>query len=130
MPGNVLVDSSFFIDRLRAGDDPLVELTEDEDQWELVTCGVVVAEVLRGMKHRGAHKRMADFMGCMLYVPTLNPVWDRVAELAWQLDCKGQWVSIPDLTIAVCALEVEAAVLTVDSDFERIPGLRLLKKLD
>src|SRR5947207_2426806 len=45
MPGNVLVDSSFFIARLRHGEDPLMELAEFSDEYDFVTCGPVLVEV-------------------------------------------------------------------------------------
>ena len=129
MPGNVLVDSSYFIDRLRAGIDPLVELEPFMEDWELVTCGVVQMEVLRGMKHKNAHQRMAEFMSCMIYVPTLNNVWSRATNLAWSLDRQGKVMQVTDLLIASCAIEAEAAVLTLDSDYSRVPGLRTLRFL-
>ena len=129
MAGRALVDSSFFIDRLRTGRDPLAELAAFSDDWEMLTCGVVMVEVLRGMKQKSAHKRMADYMGCMLYVPTLNAVWERAAKLAWELDRMGRVMQVTDLMIAVCALEYEAAVLTLDGDFARVPGLRVISRL-
>jgi predicted nucleic acid-binding protein len=130
MPGRALVDSSFFIDRLRAGSDPIEELSEHSDEWELLTCGVVQVEVLRGLKHKGAHERMKEFMGCMLYVPTLNAIWERVAALAWNLDREGRTMQVTDLVIAACALEADAVVLTFDSDFSRVSGLRTIRALD
>lgn len=129
MAGRALVDSSFFIDRLRTGRDPLAELAAHSDDWEMLTCGVVMVEVLRGMKQKSAHKRMADYMGCMLYVPTLNTVWERATKLAWELDRAGRVMQVTDLMIAVCALEGDAAVLTFDSDFARVPGLRTISRL-
>ena len=129
MAGNVLVDSSFFIARLRAGLDPLEELAAFSDDWEMVTCGVVQMEVLRGMKLPGSHRRMAEFLECMLYVPTLNNIWERAVKLAWSLDRQGKVMQVTDLVIASCALEAEAAVLTLDSDFGRVPGLRTLRAL-
>lgn len=129
MPGNVLVDSSFYIDRLRAGEDPLHELTLRADEYDYFTCGIVITEVLRGMKIRKAHDRMAEFLGCMMYVPTSNKIWDRVHQLAWQLDRAGKFMQVTDLIIAVSALEADAAVLTLDSDFRRVPGLRVVSEL-
>ena len=73
---------------------------------------------------------MADFLGCMLYVPTLNAFWDRAANLAWELDRIGRTMQVTDLIIACCALESEAAVLTFDSDFENVPNLRAISALD
>jgi len=130
MPGRALVDSSFFIERLRAGLDPLQELAAFSDDWEFLTCGVVRIEVLRGMKHKTAHRRMADFMDCMWDVPTRNTVWERAAELAGKMDRQGRPMQVTDLLIATCALEAEAAVLTLDADFPRVPGLRAIRSLD
>jgi len=130
MAGRALVDSSFFIGWLRSGGDPLEVLAGHSEEWELLTCGVVQVEVLRGMKQKKAYQRMADYMGCMLYVPTLNAVWERATALAWDLDRLGRGMQVTDLLIASCALESEAAVLTFDSDFANVPDLRTLRALD
>ena len=129
MAANVLVDSSFFIDRLRAEKDPFEEFAAYADDDDFLTCGVVVAEVLRGVKIKKAHRRLEALFGCMIYVPTVNRVWERVAKLAWELDRTGKGMQIPDLIIAACALETDAAVLALDSDFDRVPGLRVISRL-
>lgn len=125
MLGNVLVDSSFFIDRLRAGLDPFEELGAWADECDFFTCGVVVTEVLRGVKERKKHDQMAGLFDCMLYLPTVNRTWQHVADLAWRLDRVGRNMQVTDLVIAVSALEADAGVLTVDSDFKRVPNLRV-----
>lgn len=130
MPGRALVDSSFFIDRMRAGVDPMEELSIHSDDWELLTCGIVQMEVLRGMKQKSAYQRMAAYLGSMLYVPTLNNVWQRASGVAWSLDRQGRAMQVTDLVIAACALEADAAVLTFDADFTRVSGLRVLRVLD
>ena len=129
MAANVLVDSSFFIDRLRAGTDPFEEFAARADADDFLTCGLVITEVLRGVKIKKAHQRLEALFGCMIYVPTLNRVWERVAKLAWELDRAGKGMQITDLIVAACALEVDAVVLTLDSDFERVPGLRVISRL-
>jgi predicted nucleic acid-binding protein len=129
MAANALVDSSFYIDRLRAGEDPLEELAAFADDWDILTCGVVRAEVLRGVKHKSAHRHMREAMDCMLYVPTSAGVWHRVEQLAWELDRQGKFMQITDLIIAASALESDAVVVTLDSDFRRVPGLQILPEL-
>ncbi len=129
MAGNVLVDSSYFIDRLRASDDPFDRLAAHADTDDFLTCGVVVAEVLRGIKMKKAHQRLVSLFACMIYVPTINRVWERVAKVAWELDRAGKGMQITDLVIAACALEADAAVLTLDGDFARVPGLRVISRL-
>jgi predicted nucleic acid-binding protein len=129
MAGNVLVDSSFYIARLRAGLDPFEEFGEHTETCDFFTCGIVKMEVLRGVKYKNAHRRMSDLMDCMFYVPTPNALWERAERVAWELDRTGRVVQVTDLIIAVCALEADATVLTFDSDFGNIPGLRTLRRL-
>jgi predicted nucleic acid-binding protein len=126
MAGNVLVDSCFYIDRWRSGADPFDELGEHTIECDFFTCGVVKMEILRGIKDKAMHRRVAELLGCMLYVPTQNALWERAERLAWELDRRGRFMQVTDLIVAACALEVDAAVLTLDSDFARVPGLRVL----
>ncbi len=129
MVENVLVDSSYYISRLRRGLDPVEEFALVEDEVDFFICGVVKIEVLRGLKVPKAHARMAAVFDTMLYVPTSNTLWERAAKLAWEIDRRGDFVQVPDLLIACCALEADAAVLTHDSDFRRVPGLRVVDRL-
>jgi predicted nucleic acid-binding protein len=124
MAGNVLVDSSFYIERLRAGEDPFEEFAAHAEETDFFVCGVVMIEVLRGVKIKKAHTRLASLFATMLYVPTANHIWERSAELAWELDRQGKSMQVTDLIIATCALAADAAVLALDSDFARVPGLR------
>jgi predicted nucleic acid-binding protein len=129
MAARALVDSSFYIDRLRSGDDPLEELAAAADNWEILTCGVVKTEVLRGLKYKNAHSRMTDAMNCMIFLQTTNSLWDRVVSLALELDRIGKFMRVTDLVVAASALEADAVVLTLDSDFRRVPGLQVVSGL-
>lgn len=129
MVGDILVDSSFFIDRLRAGEDPFEEFAAHADTLDFLTCGVVTLEVLRGVKIKKAHQRLSALFGCMIYLPTHNSIWERAGKLAWELDREGRSMQVTDLIVASCALEADAAVLTMDSDFSRVPGLRVQSEL-
>ena len=129
MAANALVDRSFYIDRLRSGEDPLEELAAAADDWEILTCGVVKSQVLRGLKFKNANRRMTEAMDCMICLPTSTAVWDRVIRLAWELDRAGKFLQVTDLIIAASALEADAAVLTLHSDFRRVPGLHVVSAL-
>jgi len=129
MVGNILVDSSYYISRLRQGKDPFGEFALVEDEVDFFICGVVKIEVLRGIRVPKAHAKIAAIFDTMSYVPTPNTLWERAARLAWEIDRRGDFVQVPDLLIAICALEADAAVLTYDSDFRRVPGLRVVDRL-
>lgn len=122
----VLVDSSFYIDRLRKRIDPLEELASAPPEWDITTCGVVIMEVCRGLRHLKERRRFEEAFSVMAFVPTSNKLWQKAADLAWTLDRQGQTMQVTDLLIATHALHVDAAVLTFDSDFENVPSLEVL----
>jgi predicted nucleic acid-binding protein len=130
MEESVLVDSSFFIRRMREKRDPFRELAEADDKYEFHACGVVLAEVCLGMMTPRLYREAMAAFEVMCWVPTTSGVWHRVSQIGWKLARDGIAMKIPDLTIAASALEIDAAVLTFDSDFEYVPGLRVINELD
>ncbi len=125
----LLPDSSFYITRARRYIDPFKELATGASEFELATCGLVVAEVTRGRRDPHVRRRFQEAFAVMVYLPTTNAVWERVAQLAWSLDRQGDVLQLPDLVIAATALEADATVLTLDSHFQKIPGLRIADRL-
>jgi predicted nucleic acid-binding protein len=122
----ILVDSSVYIRLMRQRLDPVAVLFEHYDSVNLVTCGMVRVEVLRGMKEARARKRLEDFMAVMQYVPADERLWHEATELAWKIDRAGETIQATDAVIAASALRLGASVLTLDSDFKRVPGLHTL----
>ncbi len=123
----ILVDSSIYIRLMRQRLDPVAVLFEHYDTVNLVTCGMVRLEVLRGMREPRAAKRLEDFMGIMQYVPTDDRLWHEATALAWRIDRAGQTIQATDALIAASALRKGTSVLTRDSDFDRVPGLHVLR---
>jgi len=99
------------------------------DEWEIITCGVVVTEVLRGFKSLKARDRFERAFSTMIFIPTTPKLWFQIMDLAWGQDRKGNIMQVTDLTIAACALHVDATVLTLDSDFLRVPQLNVTHEL-
>lgn len=125
----LLPDSSFYITRARQSSDPFRELASHTGDFELATCGVVVAEVTRGRRDPHVLRRFQQAFAVMIYLPTTHLVWDRVARLAWSLDRQGVVLQLSDLVIAATALEANATVLTLDAHFSQIPDLRVVSRL-
>lgn len=130
MEENVLVDSSYFIRCLRRGEDPFRNLAAADERYEFYACGVVQMEVCVGMRQERLYRQMLKQFEVMCWIPTTSRVWERATELAWTLAREGIAMKVPDLTIAASALEADAAVLTLDSDFSFVPGLRVINELD
>ena len=125
----LLPDSNFYINCARRHTDPFMELAAHADEWDFVTCGMVVTEVCRGRSDPYVLKKFRERFAIMIYLPTTNAIWARTAQLAWALDRQGIVLPAQDLLIAVTALENDAAVLTFDAHFQKIPGLRVLDRL-
>jgi len=126
MEKSILVDSSIFIQLLRRGLDPARELLERFDTLDLVTCGMVKLEVLRGVRNPRLKAALESFMGVLMLVPSDNRLWDQATELAWTLDRRGRILPGADLVIAASALRVGAEILTLDGHFQSVPELPLV----
>ena len=120
----VLVDSCWYIEQMRAGRRPLRELQSIEFTRDIATCGIVRAEVARGIRDPEVLKKFQARWDVMLYVPMDNRLWADVEKLAWELDRRGTILPLTDIAIACCARRIGAVVLTFDRHFSLIPGIR------
>jgi predicted nucleic acid-binding protein len=129
MSAKILVDSNFYIDRARLGADPFAELAQADPDWDIMTCGMVTVEVLRGVKHPRVLERFTTAFSVMLFIASTSQVWERAWRLGWEMDRVGRVIPGPDLVIAAHALSAGAIVLTADHHFRQIPGLVVLNRL-
>ena len=119
----VLVDSCWYIEQARRGEDPLRILSFVAESRDIATCGLIKSEVGRGLKLRKHLDCYLAAWSVMLYVESSFQRWEETMELAWSLDRRGVTLPIQDLHIAVCANHVGAVILTYDKHFEKIPGI-------
>jgi predicted nucleic acid-binding protein len=125
----MLVDSTIYIDLLRRGEDVPFVLRPSLIGGQLFICGVIRAEVLRGIRTIEVRNELSEMFDLMVEVPTDGVIWRKVAELAWSLDRRGVLLPLTDIAIACCALAVDTAVVTTDPHFSRIPGLKVKRSL-
>lgn len=119
----ILIDSCIYIEHLRAGRDPAQVFAPYAQRHDLAICGVIRCEVIRGMRTPKGRRALASYMDCLLYIPTLNNVWEAAEEVLWQTDRAGFKIPVTDALIAACAMKAGGAVLTKDHHFKAIPGL-------
>lgn len=122
----LLVDSNIYIRLLRRQRDPVTALFEHFDTLNLVTCGMVRLEVLRGVRQPRARARLDEFFSVMQYVEADARLWQDALALTDQCSERGFMLHGPDAVIAASALRKQAALLTDDADFTRVPGLQVL----
>ena len=126
----VLIDSCIYITLSKRGFDPAVEIMDRLELEDIVTCGMVRLEVIRGIALPKVRTHMESFFNVMQNVITDNALWEDACELGWKVTRQGNNMPAQDIIIAACALRVNAAVLTHDGHFDHIPGLRVLHSLD
>jgi len=126
MNWEILADSSFYIAAERSGEDAFGQFRADFPGCELVTCGMVMLEVLpwiRGDKILAHTRRRV--------LPTKlhsNPALYLAARLAYhaRFEAGGRPINVQDIVIAACAMEAGATVLTLDQHFSEIACLKVI----
>lgn len=124
-----LIDSAAYIDLMRAGQDPRQVLAPLLRAGRLYNCGIVRAEVLRGIKIEKAYREMEQFFDIVPEVPSDPRLWRDVSQLGYDLGRKGKWPPVTDLAIAAAALRIQATLISPDAHFADIPDLPLAKAL-
>ena len=130
MAAAVLVDSTYYIWHQRRDLDPFVALKATPGEHEIILCGMVMFEVLRGAQGDRVLQHYRNAFALLINIPTTNAIWERAAHIACGLDRKGTAIPPQDSLIAAHALQVGAAVLTFDKHFGLVPGLIVLESLD
>jgi predicted nucleic acid-binding protein len=123
----ILADTSAIIEFFRPGgrEDVRREVSRLLDAGQLAVCGIVVAELLQGVREDEKGPLM-DFLGEVQIWEIRLEDYSRAGELGNGLRRKGLKVPLSDLIIGALALRMKSLVLTLDlKDFRAIPGLKL-----
>ena len=119
-----IVDSSIFIDWLRSGHSPLRILRPFVMAGQMVSCGIIRLEVVRGAVKPALKNELSALFDALPEVPLTTKLWAKISELAWTLDRQGIVVPASDLIIGACAIEAGAILVTTDPHFNAIPLLK------
>jgi len=125
----VLVDSCFCIFAGKKFGNPFRLFSWHRDSYEFATCGMVMVEVLRGLREPKVVEAWRREFDRLTYLPTDRATWRIIQQLVWDFERAGRRLDMQDIIIAGCALEAGAAVLTLDKRFAEIPGLRAISGL-
>jgi len=120
----VLVDTSVFISFFRGTGyaDEVVNLLNDS---RVVITGIIIAELLQGIKEAGEKQRIAELFRAVHSLEITTALWVKTGILASSLREKGITLPLTDIAIAVIALEHDLQVFTLDRHFRQIAGLKL-----
>ncbi len=131
----VLIDSSVWIDYMQGNDTKEVSALWDliSDNADLCTTGIVIGEILIGMKSPAKRKRLQHDMSKLINLPANDPE-DFIAASDIYVKCRKEGTTIrgfTDCLIAAIAIKNDVPLFQKDRDFESIkkvvPQLRLFR---
>jgi tRNA(fMet)-specific endonuclease VapC len=125
LKNRILVDTTIWIDFFRARSkigDRLETLLMENAVW---TCGIVMFEVLQGIKSEGEKNKILSVLASLPYVEMTKKLWQSAAELSILVKKNGVNLPLSDIFIAAIAMENDLAIYTLDNHFTQIPNLRL-----
>lgn len=120
----VLIDTSAWIDYLRAGEGPLADILEtllEEDRAAL--CGVAVTEVRQGLLSHEEEGVLALFE-TLPYLDSDRADYERAGELLAKLRRQGVTIPAMDGVIAALCQRHRLPLLENDRHFAHIGGLQ------
>lgn len=129
----VLVDTTVWIDFFRGKATPEVgELERLLDEGETVcTCGVILTEVLQGIREDADYRRTLARFDAFLLLPMNRRIFLKAAEMYRSLRQRGVTIrKSVDCMIAAVSIEHRVALLHNDRDFDPMEthcGLKVVK---
>ena len=125
----VLADTSAWIEFFRPGGDKnyrsiLCQLIDDN---EVVLCGVVLTELLRGARSEKEYQELEEYLSTLTYFETPEILWKKAGREASLLLRKGVQVPTTDLMIATVAIEYKLTLLHRDKHYDLLQKHTSLK---
>ena len=122
----VVVDTAVWVDFFCGRNEPVrAVLRELIRGRQAVLTGIVLAEVLQGIRTQQEADSVRSEFASLHYYEAARDTWSRAGSLSGELRQKGLTIPLTDLIISVLAMEHDAEVFTTDPHFEKIPGLKL-----
>jgi len=116
----VLVDTTVWIDFFRGNSASHVNALEKliSDDEDICICGVILTEVLQGIKFDRDFFRTKNFFEALIYLPMSKDTFLQSSELYRALRKRGATIRKPiDCMIASVAIEHDLPLLHNDRDF-------------
>jgi predicted nucleic acid-binding protein len=124
----VVIDTSVWVDFFHGTANPRADAIEKlVRSGRAVTCGIVQAELLAGIRDESERERLRQGMTGIEYVETTRSTWTKAGNLAAELRSRGLTLPLSDLVLAAIAIENGYLILSADRHFTRIPGVKLYK---
>jgi predicted nucleic acid-binding protein len=124
-----LVDSSAWIEYLRPRGSAKIKARVRDllEKEETAVCGIVITEVLRGVREDGAFDALKEIFLALPRLPLDEAAFERASQWGRLLRRKGKTLPTTDLLIGASAFN-RAPVLHADADFVTLASASGLKQ--
>jgi tRNA(fMet)-specific endonuclease VapC len=127
----IIIDTSILIDALHRKEMAIRKIRELEQTGEtLCTTQISVLELYKGAyvptKSEDGLEKIKKLLDAFIILPINEDIYDIFGELAAMLRRRGEAIGDFDELIASIALIQGAAIVSKDSHFERVPGLKVI----
>jgi len=125
-----LVDTTVWIDFFSGRPCPHVKALEQllQSGDDIFICGIILAEVLQGIRSDSEHTRTKDFFESLIFLPMTRATFLLSSQIYRTLRKKGMTIRSPlDCMIASVAIEHGLPLLHNDRDFNQIAEHTSLK---
>jgi predicted nucleic acid-binding protein len=126
MNTGIIVDTCVWIEFFRK---PESELTRHLKgllrERKVIMVGMVMAEILQGVKDPKEANLVKQSMGKLPYLEMTRDIWVTAGETSASLRRTGITIPLSDLIIAAIALFGNHEIFTIDQHFNEVDGLRL-----
>lgn len=118
----ILVDTSVWIAYFSNEEMPQVDfLNQMLGQRKIYICGIIITEILQGIKQEKIHNEIAKLLATLNYLETSYETYVNAANIYRKLRSKGITIrKTIDCIIASIALENNMELLHLDRDFNEI----------
>jgi len=121
----VLADTCIWIEFFRTTSRLSEELRKLIQQDSVVTTGVVVLELLQGIKQPESKKTIIDTILALPLLEATLDAWILAGETGYALRQKGITVPATDLLLAAVAKRNRCSIFTIDTHFQLMGDLDL-----
>jgi len=116
---NVIIDTSAWIQFFRYGSDEVSQLVAElVEKNQAVVTGVVLAELLQGIKTDKERRHLTTLFSSLPFIETVREDWQNAGEDLQALRRRGITVPLTDAVIATVAHRRGLSVLTTDPHFK------------
>lgn len=125
MKADVLVDTSIWIEYFNHRDSENGEaLACLLREGQVAITGLVMTELLQGAKQKREFDAILDSILALPFLDATLSTWIEAGRLSYSLRKKGVTIPTTDVVLASLAKENQCLLFSLDSHFDRIPGLK------